>query len=133
MICIFPSEDGNEEVHDCAPVMRDDENVPMEQDRDEEGDVEEPPEDVGVDDDEGEDAAATEMRPPDGSTNAMRKHHQLTHIPCQAWCEQCVRGRAPDSPHRRLGGGVREEIVIQTDYCFMKTRHKMTSSRHWLV
>ena len=83
----------------------------MRQDGDEEGDVEEL-EDAGVDD-EGEDAVATQMRGPDGPTNAMRKHHQLTHIPFQAWCEQCVRGRAPYRPHRKLGGGVREEIVIQ--------------------
>ena len=75
-----------------------------------------------VDDEEGEDAVATEMRGPEEPTNAMRKHHQLTHIQFQAWCEQCVRGSAPDPPHRRLGGGVREEIVIQTDCCFMKAR-----------
>ena len=112
----------NEQVHDCAPVVRDDEDMPMGQDGNEEGDVEEPPEDAGVDDDEGEDAVATEMRGPEEPTNAMRKHHQLTRIPFQAWCEQCVRGRAPDPPHRRLGGRVREEIVIQTDCCFMKTR-----------
>ena len=68
------------------------------------GDVEEPSEDAGVDDDEGEDAVATEMRGPDEPTNAMRKHHQLTHIPFQAWREQCVRGRAPDPPHRRFRG-----------------------------
>ena len=71
----------NEQVHDCAPVMRDEEDVPMRQDGDEDGDVEEPPEDAGVDDDEGEDAVATEMRGPDEPTNTMRKHHQLTHIP----------------------------------------------------
>ena len=58
----------NDHVHDCAPVMRDDEDVPMRQDGDEDGDVEEPRED-----DEGEDAG------PDEPTNAMRKHHQLTH------------------------------------------------------
>ena len=74
----------NEQVHDCAPVMLDDEDAPMGQD----GDVEEPREDAGVDDDEGEDAVATEMRGPDEPTNAMRKHHQLTDIPFQAWCEQ---------------------------------------------
>ena len=60
------------------------------------------------------------MRGPDEPTNAMRKHHQSTRIPSRAWYEQCVRGRATDPPHRRLGG--REEIVIQTDNCFMKTR-----------
>ena len=80
----------NDDVHDCAPVMRD---------GDEDGDVEEAPENAGVDDDEREDAMATEMRGPDEPTNATRKHHQLTHIPFQA------RERAPDHPpHRRLGG-----------------------------
>ena len=38
------------------------------------------PEDAGVDD-EREDAMATEMRGPDERTIAMRKHHQLTHVP----------------------------------------------------
>ena len=71
---------------------------------------------AGVDDNEGEDVVATEMRGRDEPTNAVRKHHQLTHIPLQAWCEQCVRGQAPDPTHRRLGGEVREEIVFQTDY-----------------
>ena len=51
----------NVHVHECAPVMRDEEDVPKRQDGDEDGDVEEPPEDAGVDDDEGEDAVATDM------------------------------------------------------------------------
>ena len=46
----------NDDVHDCALVMRD-----------EDGDVEEAPEDAGVDD-EREDAMATEMRGPDEPT-----------------------------------------------------------------
>ena len=37
----------HDRVHDCAPVMRDDEDVPMRQDGDEEGDVEEPLEGAG--------------------------------------------------------------------------------------
>ena len=76
----------NDDVHDCAPVMRDG-------DEDGHGDVEEALEDAGVDDDEREDATATQMRSPDEPTHSM-----------------------PDPPHRRMGGGVREEIVIQTDY-----------------
>ena len=84
------------DVHDCAPVMRDgDEDASVRREGDEDG---EPLEDAGVDDDEGEDAVATEMRGPDEPTSAMRKHHQLTHIPFQAWCEQSMQGRAPD-PH----------------------------------
>ena len=75
-----------------------------------------------MEDDEGEDAVATEMRGPDEPTHAMRKHHQLTHIPFQAWCEQSVQGRAPDLPIEGWEGREREEIVIQTDYCFMKTK-----------
>ena len=49
----------NDHVHYCALVMQDDEDVPMRQDGDEDRDVEEPPEDAGVDDDEDEDAVAT--------------------------------------------------------------------------
>ena len=40
----------NEQVHDSEPVMQDEEDVPMKQDGDEDGDVEEPREDAGVDD-----------------------------------------------------------------------------------
>ena len=65
----------NEQVHDCAPVMRDDEDAPMGQDGDEEGDVEDPPEDAGVDDDEGEDAVATEMKGPD-----HKRHEETSSI-----------------------------------------------------
>ena len=112
-----------DDVQDSAPVMRDGEQEePVGREGYEDEYVEEPPEDAGVDDEEREDVVATEMRGPDEPTNAMRKYHQLSHIPFQAWCEQCVRGRAPDPPHRRIGGGVRDEIVIQTDCCFMKAR-----------
>ena len=103
----------NDDVHDRAFVMLE---------GDEDGDVDEASEDAGVDDGEREDVMATEMRGPEEPTHATRKHHELTHIPFQAWCEQCVRGRAPGPPHRGLGGEVREEKVIQTDCCFMKSR-----------
>ena len=72
-LCFLRTKMDNDHVHDCAPVMRDDEDVPVRQDGDEDGDVEEPPEDAGKDDDEGEDAVATEMRGPDEPTNAMRR------------------------------------------------------------
>ena len=58
----------NDDVHDCALVMRDGD-----------GDVEEAPEDAGVDDEK--DAMATEMTGPDERTIAMKKHDQLTHVP----------------------------------------------------
>ena len=78
----------NDDVQNCPPVMRDGvQDALVGREGDEDGDVEESAEDAGVDDDEGEDPMATEMRGPDEPTNAMRKHHQLTHIPFQAWCE----------------------------------------------
>ena len=73
----------------------------------------------GVDDDEPKTAAATEMTSPAEPSDAARRHHELSHLPFQPWCEHCVRGRAPDPPKNTR---VRDEIVIQVDYCFMKTR-----------
>ena len=106
----------NENVRDCAPVTREeDDNEPMRREGDENEAVEDAPEGAGVDHEEGEDAVATK-------TEAMRKHHQLTHNPFQAWCEQCVRGQALDLHIDGWKGRVREEIVIQTDHCLMKTR-----------
>ena len=61
-------------------------------------------EDAGMDDDERETAIATEMGGPTEPSDATRRHHELTHLPFQPWCERCVRGRAPVPPHRRMGG-----------------------------
>ena len=105
----FRAKMENEQAHDCALVIRDDEDVSVGQDGDEEGDVEEPPEDAGVDDDEGEESVATEMRGPEEPTNSMRNHHQLTHTPFQAWCEQCVRGRAPEPSTSKVGKNARRD------------------------
>ena len=68
-----------------------------------------------MDDDEPETAVTPEMRSPTKRSDAARTRHTLTHPPFQPCCEQCVRGRAPDRPHRRMVGGVREEIVIESE------------------
>ena len=110
----------NDEVLDCAPVMREGRG-------EEYGYVDDAPEDAGVDDNETETAVATEMRPPTEPSDVTRRYHELTHLPSQPWCEQCVRGRAPDPPNRRMGRRVREKTVIQTDLCFMQQLWSMRS------
>ena len=42
------------------------------------------------DDDEPETVAATEMASPAEPSNAARRHHELSHLPFQPWCEHCV-------------------------------------------
>ena len=77
-----------------APVMR--------EGGDEDGD--DAPGEPWVDDDELETAAATEMTSPAEPSDAARRHHALSHLPFQPWCEHCVRGRAPDPLQRRTRG-----------------------------
>ena len=49
-------------------------------------------------------------------------------MPYASWCPHCVRGRAPDPPHRRSQASEqdRDEVIIQVDYCFPKVRAQDT-------
>ena len=102
----------------CAQsVMRDDdEDVSKRQDGYEDKEVDETPEDAGVEDDEHGNEVATDMRNPCSARteSATRKHHQIAH--------QCVRRRMPDFPHRWLGGRVHEEVVTQINRCIKRLR-----------
>ena len=86
------------------------------QDGDEDEEVEETPEDAGVEDDEDRDEVATNNRDScsAGTESATRKHHQID-TPMRK--REIVR-----LPHRWLGGRVDEGIVVQVDYDFRKTR-----------
>ena len=57
-----------------------------------------------------EDVVATEMRGPEEPTNAMRKYHQLTHIPFQVWCEQCVERTYSRPSTTKVGRSARRDI-----------------------
>ena len=102
----------------CAQsVMRDDDqDVSKRQDGYEDEQVDETPEDAGVEDDEDGNEVATDMRNPCSSRtgSATRKHHQFTH--------HCVRGRMQSFPHRWLGGEVHEEVVTQMNHCIRNSR-----------
>ena len=67
--------------------------------------------------------AAIPISDPRDPTNTEKEVHELTHLPPQPWCEQCVRGRGTENPHKR-GTFERAEstlLVIAFDFCFIKT------------
>ena len=39
-------------------------------------------------------------RAPKGPTKREKEEHEATHIPYRDWCRHCVKGRAPNRPHR---------------------------------
>ena len=46
--------------------------------------------------------------------------HQATHLPFRVWCQECVRGRRDNPPHRALPAQVREVPAVSLDYCFLR-------------
>ena len=77
----------------------------------------------GGDDEEGDEVKV--RRTPKGPTRREREEHEATHIPYRDWCRHCIRGRAPNRPHRRANPGGEEEEEsrrvprISMDYFFM--------------
>ena len=45
--------------------------------------------------------AAIPISDPREPTNTEEEVHEFTHLPPQPWCEQCVRGRGMENPHKR--------------------------------
>ena len=45
---------------------------------------------------------AIEVLAPDESTSDERRHHGLTHLPYQPWCNICVRARGRENRHVSL-------------------------------
>ena len=62
---------------------------------------------------------------PKGPTKKEREEHDATHMPYRSWCKHCVRGRAPNNPHRARSEEEDEEKKaaqvpkIAMDYFFM--------------
>ena len=56
-------------------------------------------------------------------TITEREVHELTRLPPQPWCEQCVRGRGTENPHKRVTFELAEStlLAIAFDFCFIKT------------
>ena len=67
--------------------------------------------------------AAIPISDPREPTNTEKEVHELTHLPPQPWCEQCVRGRGTENPHKRVTFERAESTlpVIAFDFCFIKT------------
>ena len=70
-----------------------------------------------------EDPAVRAVPDPGEPSRKERAWHELTHLPFRSWCADCVSGRAPDDPHRRLvraKTGV-ELPKVSVDYGFIST------------
>ena len=71
-----------------------------------------------------EDAVVPRPAPsPCSPTRAEREAHEATHLPFRSWCEECVRGRADNPPHRRRAPEVEEEHrlpEVHLDYAFLR-------------
>ena len=65
--------------------------------------------------------AAIPISDPREPTNTEKEVHELTHLPPQPWCEQCVRGRGTENPHKRVTFERAESTlpVIAFDFCFI--------------
>ena len=64
---------------------------------------------------------AIEVLAPDEPTSDERRHHGLTHLPYQPWCNICVRARGRENRHVSRSQNQPGTPVIQCDYCFLKT------------
>ena len=66
---------------------------------------------------------AIEVPAPDEPTSDERRHHGLTHLPYQPWCNVCVRARGREYRHESRPQNQPQPgtPVIQCDYCFLKT------------
>ena len=64
---------------------------------------------------------AIEDPAPDEPTSDERRHHGLTHLPYQPWCNVCVRARGRENRHVSRSQNQPGTPVIQCDFCFLKT------------
>ena len=46
----------------------------------------------------------------------------MTHLPFEAWCDDCVKGRGKEKPHRHVEPGESVIPEIQTDYTFLRSQ-----------
>ena len=64
---------------------------------------------------------AIEVPAPDEPTSDERRHHGLTHLQYQLWCNICVRARRRENRHVSRSQNQPGTPVIQCDNCFLKT------------
>ena len=60
---------------------------------------------------------AIPMAEPREPSETEREFHELTHLLPRQWCDQCVKGRGVEIPHKRVTLE-RAESVIAFDFCF---------------
>ena len=48
-----------------------------------------------------------------------RGQREVAHLPHQAWCDHCVRGRSGGGARRSVGAQEREVPTATLDYCFI--------------
>ena len=65
------------------------------------------------------------MTAPAAVSEATREHHELTHLPYEAWCPACVRGRGREARHLRLERRVGHPTVF-VDYGFLRAVSDVT-------
>ena len=63
---------------------------------------------------------AIEVTAPDEPTSGERRHHGLTHLAYQPWCNVCFRARGRENRHVSRSQNQPSTPVIQCDYCFLK-------------
>ena len=62
------------------------------------------------------------VKAPKPPTEAVKEQHALTHLPFEAWCDECVKGRGKEKPHRHVEPGESVIPEIQTDYTFLRSQ-----------
>ena len=69
---------------------------------------------------------AREARPlpaPREPTAAQRAKHDITHLPYESWCEDCIMAKRPNEQHRRSHVDERVLPLLVGDYGFVKDSH----------
>ena len=72
-----------------------------------------------------EDESGEEARPlitrrdPGCPTAAEREAHEHNHLPFRSWCDECVKGRLDNPPHRRQEAEERGIPEVMMDYGFV--------------
>jgi hypothetical protein len=76
-------------------------------------------------------------RIPDKPSQKEIDEHETTHLPFQAWCQDCVSGRAKENPHwqqkdkQEKENADTGETIVQVDFMFLK--HKKDQNKKLTV
>ena len=54
-------------------------------------------------------------------TSEEQRHHELTYLPYESWCNVCVRARGREYRHEARSQVQPGTPVVPCDYCFLKT------------